>query len=66
MWGHFPPVCANRISMTEKVDQDLKASLEKILNAGLGDDCMKAVKKQTDSILYDMLIRLTHTNAETC
>ena len=40
--------------MTEKVDQDLKASLEKILNAGLGDDCMKAVKKQADSIVYDI------------
>ena len=37
-----------------KIDQELKDKLEKVLSAGIGDDAMKAVKKQTDNILYEI------------
>lgn len=38
----------------DKIDQNLKDKLGAVLNAGIGDDAMKAVKKQTNHILYDI------------
>lgn len=40
--------------MTSKIDESLKDALRVSLEAGLSDDAMKAVKKQTDHILCDI------------
>lgn len=40
--------------MSDKIDQELKDALQKSLEAGISDDAIKAVKKATDNILYDI------------
>ena len=40
--------------MNEKIDSGLKDKLEVALSDGLSDDCLKAVKKATEQILYDI------------
>jgi hypothetical protein len=35
-----------------KIDQELKDKLEAVLAQGVSEDCMKAIKKATDDILY--------------
>lgn len=37
-----------------KVDQELQDKLRTVLDGGISEDAMKAVKKATDSILYDI------------
>lgn len=38
----------------DKIDRSLKDKLEAVLSAGIGEDAMKAVKKQTERILDDI------------
>lgn len=37
-----------------KMDEELQARLKEVLDGGISDDAMKAVKKATDTILYDI------------
>ena len=42
-----------RFSM-DKIDQELRDKLQAVLDSGISEDAMKAVKKSTDTILYDI------------
>ena len=37
-----------------KIDQELQDKLRAALDGGISDDAMKAIKKATDGILYDI------------